>query len=240
MSDPKRAGRVLVAIDGPAGAGKSTAARRLAERLDAFYLDTGAMYRACTLRAQRLGADLQDATRLGEVVDGAEIELLPPPAGERNCRVLLDGEDVSEEIRSREVTSAIHHLASCPAVRSRLVAQQQVIASKIERSVVAEGRDLASVVYPNAEVKIYLDATVEERARRRRRDLEQAGETPPAQAELEAEIATRDRRDREREVGPLIQVPEAALIDSSSMSLDEVVDAMAAEVERAREAASPR
>ena len=162
---------ICIAIDGPAASGKGTLARMLAQRLNYRYIDTGAMYRACTLRAMRDGIDLTDALALAGVVDGAKIELVP--AGE-GCRVLLDGEDVSDAIRTRDVTGAIHHLADCPAVRERLVRQQQRLASASATSVVAEGRDLGSVVYPDADVKIYLDASVERRAERRHREAQAA------------------------------------------------------------------
>ncbi len=211
----------VVVIDGPAGAGKSTAARRLAVRLDAFYLDTGAMYRACTLRALRLGVDLTDTAALAEVVKGAKIELIPHGEG---CRVELDGEDVTKEIRAREVTSAIYHLADCPEVRAQLVSQQRQLAEAAEGSVVAEGRDLGSVVYPDADLKIYLDATTQERARRRLRDL---GDAAPSFEELKADIEFRDDRDRSRPVGPLVQVPDAIYVDTSEMTLDQVIEHLA-------------
>lgn len=220
----ERRGALLVVIDGPAGAGKSTAARRLADRLDAFYLDTGAMYRACTLRALQLGVDLEDGQALAGVVDGCRVELLPDGPDGR-CRVLLEGEDVSAAIRTREVTNSIHYLANEPLVRERLVAQQQALAEAWEGTIVAEGRDLGSVVFPKAQVKVYLDATVSERARRRLQDLDPEG--APSLAQLEEEIAARDHRDQNRAVGPLTRVPDAHYLDSSDLDTDQVVEALA-------------
>lgn len=225
-------GPLLVVIDGPAGAGKSTAARQLADRLEAFYLDTGAMYRACTLHAIRLGVDLEDGPALAALVDEIELELLPDGPG-GSCRVLLGAEDVSSAIRTREVTNSIHYLANEPLVRERLVARQQALAAARTGTIVAEGRDLGSVVFPQAQVKVYLDASVEERARRRFRDL---GANAPDQSQLVDEIAARDERDMTRAVGPLTRVPDAYYLDSSSLELAEVVEilaGLAAEASRA-------
>lgn len=218
-------GKQIIVIDGPAGAGKSTAAKRLAARLGALYLDTGAMYRACTLRALRLGVELTDSDALAEVVDEATVRLEHEEGAEHGaCRVYLDGEDVSDAIRTREVTGNIHYLASCPAVRERLVRQQQALARDASRSVVAEGRDLGSVVFPAADVKVYLDASVEERASRRLADL---GEAAPSLEELRADIELRDQRDTGRRVGPLIRTEDAIYVDSSRLTLEEVVERLA-------------
>jgi cytidylate kinase len=187
-------------------------------------LATGAMYRACTLRALRLGVDLGDAQALAQVVEDAKIELTELTCGS-GLKVVLDGEDVTAAIRDPDVTQAIHHLANCGPVRERLVAQQQALAARSERWVVAEGRDLASVVYPDADVKVYLDASVEVRAGRRLRDL---GEEAPSLEELQAQIEARDASDRGREVGPLVQVPDATVLDTSDLTLEQVVDALAA------------
>jgi cytidylate kinase len=222
---------MIVVIDGPAGAGKSTAARELARRLGCDYLDTGAMYRACTLRALRLGLDLAgDSEPLVRVVREAELDLRPSDDGSPT-RVLLDGQDVSEEIRTREVTGAIHHLAGCAPVREVLVERQRELASRAG-SVVAEGRDLASVVFPDAPVKIYLDASTAVRARRRARDL--GDDAPPLEA-LECEIAERDQRDQTRDASPLVRVPDAVLVDTSDLTFEEVVERLV-EVARSAEA----
>lgn len=213
--------KLVIVIDGPAGAGKSTASRRLARALGGTYLDTGAMYRAITLKALRQGIDLADPAARARVADGARVELRPEDS--EACRVLLDGEDVSAAIRTREVTGNIHWLAGDAHVRAVLVALQRAFAREVPRTVVAEGRDLASVVFPDADVKVYLDASVEERARRRQKEL--GADAPPLEV-LREEIATRDHRDSTRAVAPLVRVPDAIYVDSSAMQPDEVVEAL--------------
>jgi cytidylate kinase len=219
--------RLVVAIDGPAGAGKSTVSRRLARALGGTYLDTGAMYRAITLAALREKIDLQDAGARGRVAARAKVEL--QPTADEGCRVLLDGEDVTAAIRTREVTGNIHWLAGDGGVRDVLVALQRQFALGADRPVVAEGRDLASVVFPDAEVKIYLDASVDERARRRALEL---GAEAPALDVLREEIATRDHRDSTRAVAPLTRVPEADYVDCSRLGPDEVLEALLAVVRK--------
>lgn len=211
-----------IVIDGPAGAGKSTVARRLAERLGGTYLDTGAMYRAFTLRALRLEVDLEDPAALVEVVDGGRLRMAPEAGG---LRVYLDDEDVTAAIRTSEVTRSIHHIAGCGPVRARLVEQQRKLADELPPPVVAEGRDLGSVVFPNARVKVYLDASVKVRARRRLADL---GADAPALAELEAEIALRDERDRTRDVAPLVRVEDAVVVDSTALDPEQVLERLVA------------
>jgi cytidylate kinase len=213
--------KLVVAIDGPAGAGKSTLSRRLARALGGTYLDTGAMYRAITLAALREGIDLTDAAARGRVAARAKVEL--QPTEDEGCRVLLDGEDVTAAIRTREVTGNIHWLAGDGGVRDVLVALQRDFARGADRPVVAEGRDLASVVFPDAEVKVYLDASVDERARRRA--LELGAAAPPLEV-LREEIATRDHRDSTRDVAPLVRVPEADYVDCSQLTPDQVVEAL--------------
>lgn len=211
-----------IVIDGPAGAGKSTVARRLAERLGGTYLDTGAMYRAFTLRALRLQVDLEDPAALVEVVDGGRLRMAPEAGG---LRVYLDDEDVTAAIRTPEVTRSIHHIAGCGPVRERLVEQQRKLADELPPPVVAEGRDLGSVVFPSARIKVYLDASVKVRARRRLADLRADA---PALAELEAEIALRDERDRTRDVAPLVQVDDAVVVDSTALDPEQVLERLVA------------
>ncbi len=199
----------VIAIDGPAGAGKSTIARSLAERLGYVYIDSGAMYRAVALWAIRESVALDDAHRLEQLALAADIELLP------GRRVRLNGEDVSDSIRTMEVSGGASRVAAIGAVRAAMVAKQQRLADKVD--VVMEGRDIGTVVFPDARVKIFLDADPVERVRRR------AGEQPdvPA-ASLAAQIAERDERDRRRVESPLIQAPDAIYLDSTGLSALEV------------------
>src|SRR3954469_444130 len=179
---------IVVAIDGPAGAGKSTIARRVAERLGFTYINTGAMYRAIALWALRLGTELSDMHRLEQLAKEATLEL-----SSGGTRVVLNGEDVTEEIRSAEVTEAASKVSAIPAVRRALLGVQRKIAD--QTSVVMEGRDIGSVVFPNAQVKIFLDADPHERARRRTLELKESG-TPAKSETVEAEMRERDQRDR--------------------------------------------
>lgn len=208
---------ITIAIDGPAGAGKSTLARRLAARLGFLYIDTGAMYRAVALWARRLGVDWDDAARLEQLARESRIELAPGGA------VLLNGEDVSEAIRDPDISEGASRVSAIPGVRRALVDKQQQMGR--EASVVMEGRDIGTVVFPEAEVKIYLDATPEERTRRRLKDLAARG----IQAEFGqvlAEIQRRDQRDSTRADSPLRQAPDAVYVDSTSMSEEQVEEAL--------------
>ncbi|HET6881071.1 MAG TPA: (d)CMP kinase [Pirellulales bacterium] len=205
---------MIVAIDGPAGAGKSSAARTLAHRLGFRFLDTGAMYRAVALSALRRKTDLDDAAALARLA--REIDISLP-----GDRVLLDREDVTHEIRTLAVTSVTHHAANNPAVREHLVELQRQIAAG--KNVVTEGRDQGTVVFPAAECKIFLTASPSERARRRLLDLQEHGETVTLD-EVLADQNERDRRDANRDVGPLKPAADAIEVNTDGLSPDEVVN----------------
>ncbi|MES1257731.1 MAG: (d)CMP kinase [Acidobacteriota bacterium] len=203
----------VIAIDGPAGAGKSTIARRLAERLGYTYIDTGAMYRSVALWALRQNVRPDDAFRLEQLAIAADIELLA------QARVQLNGQDVTEAIRTPEVSAAASKIAAVAGVRAALVEKQRRIAER--QSVVMEGRDIGTVVFPDARVKIFLDADQGERVRRR---SDQQPDVPAAR--LSAELAERDARDRGRAESPLIQAPDAAYLNSTGLTADEVEEAI--------------
>jgi cytidylate kinase len=210
--------RIVVAIDGPAGAGKSTIARRVAAKLGFLYIDTGAMYRAVALWALRCGVDFADMHRLEQLATAAELEL---EAG--SARVLLNGEDITEAIRTPQLADAASRVSTIPTVRRALVQKQRLMA--LAHSVVMEGRDIGSVVFPNAEVKIFLDADPGERAARRLREMREKGEAAQPD-EIARQIAERDRRDRSRSEAPLVQAPDAIYLDSTGLSIDEVEQAV--------------
>ena len=206
-----------IAIDGPAGAGKSTIARALAESLDIMYLDTGAMYRAFGLYAVRNGIDMDDARALAAAVDVADIEVRFRNGAQH---VYLNGEDVSRAIREPEISSAASRVSAVPEVRVRMVALQRRIAEG--RSVVMDGRDIGTKVLPNATLKIYLTASVEVRARRRFLELEQKGMPEPYEKVL-ADMIERDYNDTHREASPLCQAEDARLVDTSGLDLEQSV-----------------
>ncbi len=209
--------RIVVAIDGPAGAGKSTIARRLASRLEFLYIDTGAMYRAVGLWALRRDTDLADVHRLGQLAAEATIEL------DREGRVSLNGEDISGEIRTQAVADAASKASAIAAVRRALLDKQRSYAER--HSVVMEGRDIGTVVFPEATIKIFLDASVEVRARRRLKELQEKGSAATYE-EVAKDIGDRDHRDRTRAEAPLMQAPDALLLDTSGLSIEEVEEAI--------------
>jgi cytidylate kinase len=209
---------IVVAIDGPAGAGKSTIARRVAERLGFTYINTGAMYRAIALWAMRVGTELSDMHRLEQLAKEANLELSPD-----GNRVVLNGEDVTDEIRSPEVSEAASKVSAVPAVRRALLGLQRKMAE--ETSVVMEGRDIGSVVFPNAQVKIFLDADPQERARRRTLELKQRGTLTNTET-VEADMRERDGRDRTRAEAPLVQPPDAQLIETTGLNIAQVEEAV--------------
>ena len=209
---------INIAIDGPAGAGKSTIAKRVAKELSYIYVDTGAMYRAMALYLHRLGISAEDTEKIAESCSGAEISI-EYIDGEQV--VLLGGENVNPLLRTREVSEMASKSSVVPQVRTRLVQLQQELGKK--QNVVMDGRDIGTVVLPDAQVKIYLTASVDVRARRRWLELKEKGEEPVLE-EIAREIEERDNRDMTREVSPLRIADDAVLVDSSAMTIEEVAE----------------
>jgi cytidylate kinase len=207
---------LIIAIDGPVGSGKSTLARRVAELMGYVYIDTGAMYRSIALKALRRGVPLEAADPLTALAADTRIDLRAQDAGQQ---VFLDGEDVTSAIRTPEVAQAASKVAVVPGVRRVLVAEQRRAGER--GGVVMEGRDIGTVVFPDAEVKIFLTASPETRAERRWREHQQKGDTIDLARTLE-EIHERDRRDREREDSPLVRANDATVVDSTAMEPEEV------------------
>jgi cytidylate kinase len=205
--------RITVAIDGPAGAGKSTLARRIASKLGYLYIDTGAMYRAVALWAVRTKVALSDMHRLEQLAREARIEFR---FGSNT--VLLNGEDVTNAIRTLEIAEAASEVSRIPAVRRALVQKQRAIAE--QASVVMEGRDIGSVVFPDATVKIFLDAKPQERAERRAKEFAQPSDV------IARRLHERDERDRTRSESPLVQAPDAVYVDTTGLSIDDVEAAL--------------
>ncbi|WP_270179076.1 (d)CMP kinase [Alkalihalobacillus sp. CinArs1] len=208
---------INIAIDGPAGAGKSTVARRVADKLSFLYIDTGAMYRALTYKAIENNADLEDGPVLKKLLDKTDIDL---QLGEKDQHVLIDSIDVTEDIRSLEVTNNVSFVARQSEVRGEMVKRQQLLAEK--GGVVMDGRDIGTHVLPKAELKVFLSASVEERAARRYKELVDNG-VQANYDQIKEEIALRDKRDSEREVAPLVKAKDAIEIDTTSMTISEVV-----------------
>ena len=214
---------MIITIDGPAGAGKSSAARTLAQRLGFEFLDTGAMYRAVALAARRAGLDLRDESALATLVASLRLEM--PPGG----RVLLDGEDVTPLLRTREMTAATGAVADSPAVRRRLVQMQRTIAAG--RDMVCEGRDQGTLVFPDAACKFFLIADPVERARRRQREMAGRGEAVELEQILRDQ-EVRDQRDAARDLAPMKPADDAVELNTTGLGPEQVVEAMEAEIRR--------
>jgi len=215
----------MITIDGPSGSGKSTLSRLLAARLGFSFLDTGAMYRAVGYKIVTAGIDERDETVLGRLLEDIDLHLAP---GNGDTRVLLDGDDISTAIRTAEMGMVASRVSALPLVRSKLTELQRKIGRR--GNFVAEGRDMGTVVFPDAPFKFYLDATPEERARRRTAQLIEKGEEA-AYDQILPQILKRDRDDSSRTIAPLKAADDAVFIDSSSMSIEEVLDFMVGIIE---------
>ena len=211
----KIAPHITIAMDGPAGSGKSTVARRIAEKLGMLYLDSGAMYRAVTLLALENGVE-EDITKLIDLVKQCIIEF-----DDNGKKIFLDSVDVSEEIRTPEVNKLVADIAKIPEIRHEIVKHQQRIGAK--GNIIAEGRDLTTIVFPEADYKFYLDASIKERAKRRYADLQVQNVETTIDA-VEAEIAARDEKDISREHSPLQIADDAIRVDTTGKTVDEVIE----------------
>ncbi|HYB97924.1 MAG TPA: (d)CMP kinase [Candidatus Limnocylindrales bacterium] len=213
----------LIALDGPAGAGKSTTAQRVADALGFGYLDSGALYRCVAVAALEDGVALDDDAALGELVARIKVESI-----ERGRRFLLNGRDVTDRIRAPEISQAASKSSACPTVRRLLVEWQRNAAHP--PGTVVEGRDIGTVIFPDADLKVFLDADPEERARRRSLELAAKQSGDAAAATVAREMAERDRRDSTRPVAPLAAAPDAVVLDTTRLEIDQVVSKILAEV----------
>ena len=211
--------KLVIAVDGPAGSGKSTVSRIVARRLGLLYLDTGAMYRALTLKVMNSGVDLKDTDSIIRLAHKTKITLTMEPGEE--LKVFLDGEDVSRKIRAPEVTQNVKYIACIQGVRKHMVQLQRGIAKK--QNTVVEGRDIGTVVLKDSPFKFYLDATKKERARRRFKELTEMG-LEVRLDEIEADVNFRDTSDMNREIAPLKKAEDAIYIDTTGISIEGVVD----------------
>ncbi|GAB4230846.1 MAG: bifunctional pantoate--beta-alanine ligase/(d)CMP kinase [Stanieria sp.] len=210
----------IIAIDGPAGAGKSTVTRRVAEKLGLLYLDTGAMYRAVTWLVMQAKIAIEDQAKIADLIQDIQLDLIPADSPELPTQVLINGQDVTQAIRTPEVTSQVSAIAAQPAVRQELVRLQKDFG--LRGGVIAEGRDIGTNVFPDAELKIFLTATVAERARRRAQDLKNLGHQPAEIEQLAQEIERRDQQDSNRAIAPLQKADDAIEIITDGLTIEQV------------------
>src|SRR6476660_3790214 len=225
---------MIIAIDGPSGAGKSTLGKMLAKKLNLLYLDTGAMYRAVALAVTRAAVPYRDIDRIADIAENAEIDLIGEPDA---MKVLLDGEDVSVDIRTLDAAQAASVVSTISEVRRIMVEHQRAIGEAAPNGCVLEGRDIGSIVFPNADIKFFLTAKPEARARRRHTEDQLKGRVSTYEQTL-AEINERDERDVSREDSPLTISDDAIVIDTSELDLTEVFDQMLAKIEEAHASAA--
>lgn len=211
---------INIAIDGPAAGGKTTVARLVAARLGLLYLDTGMMYRAATWQALHKGCALDDAQALGQLSQNLDLRLEPDKNSAAGCKVFVDGQDITGELHGPQVSSAVSKVASCSDVRADMVKRQKQIAE--EGGIVMAGRDICTVVLPDARLKYFLDASLEERARRRLLDMQSRPGNTLTYDDIYKQLAERDYEDTHRADSPLVQAPGASYIDCSSLSAEEV------------------
>lgn len=208
---------LIIAVDGPAGSGKSTVSKLVAKKLGLLYIDTGAMYRALTLKAMNQGVDLKDEEALTSLAKTTKIQL----EDRGSLHVIVDSEDVTNAIRTPEVTANVKYIARTPGVRQQMVKLQRSLGEK--QGGVLEGRDIGTVVFPKADYKFYLDASPEERANRRAKDLAELGQTTDVE-QVKKDIIARDESDITRTVGALKVADDAIVVDTTDLTIDEVVD----------------
>ncbi len=217
---PSSGGHFIVAIDGPAGSGKSTVSKLIAEKLGLLYIDTGAMYRALTLKAMARKIDLEDGEALTRLARDTKIDLLNVSG---SLKIFLDGEDVSGLIRTSELTNNVKFIARVPGVRQEMVNLQRAIGGR--SSAVLEGRDIGTVVFPEAKFKFYLDADVEERSKRRHKEL-LAADQKASLSDIKNDVVNRDESDMKRNVGALKKASDAVFIDTTDLSIEEVTETL--------------
>jgi len=211
--------KLIITIDGPAASGKSAVSKLLAQKLDAAFLDTGAMYRAVTLAAMKSSVDLTDSQKLLTILQNSDFQFT---IADGMMKVTIDGDDVTEQIRQPQVTAKVKYVASIEKLRSELVKMQRCFAGKYAK-IVTEGRDQGTVAFPDADFKFFLTADITERTRRRQAQLTADGRDIPVE-QIRQDIAKRDASDENRDVGPLTPAADAIIVDTTKLSLDEVVE----------------